>query len=223
MHRIDTSGSIDGKFSDGNPNIGQIATLLGAAFMNDLQENVCFLIESQGIVLEKGKETQLADAIAAYVVGAVGTGDAEVPTTRKINVSGLVTGGGNLAADRTITVTAATGAEVKAGLRNDVAITPAALLGGVGARSLTATGYATLMGGVIFQWGSTVVGGNSYATITLPTAFPSQCFFAGVEGGIAAGNAQDNAPIVTGRSAGTITVFNAQDPSVSCNWLAVGV
>ena len=49
------------------------------------------------------------------------------PTTRNLTAAGLVTGGGDLSANRTFTVTAATLAEANARVRNDVAITPASL------------------------------------------------------------------------------------------------
>ncbi len=55
---------------------------------------------------------------------ASGTG---VPGTRQISAAGLATGGGDLTADRVITVTAATGANVQAGTSTAVAVTPKAL------------------------------------------------------------------------------------------------
>lgn len=67
MHRIDTSGSVAGRFDDGNPATGQRATLLSADWFNDIQENVATVIETAGITLEKGNADQLKDAIAALV------------------------------------------------------------------------------------------------------------------------------------------------------------
>lgn len=65
MHRIDTPGSVAGRFSEGNPygSPAEGGTVLGADFMTDLQENVCRAIEGAGIELEKGNETQLLEAI----------------------------------------------------------------------------------------------------------------------------------------------------------------
>lgn len=48
--------------------------------------------------------------------------------TRSIAAAGLATGGGDLSANRTITVTAATGAQAGAGTDNTTVITPLALL-----------------------------------------------------------------------------------------------
>lgn len=50
-----------------------------------------------------------------------------VQTTRNLGVGGLVTGGGNLGADRTFTVTASTAAQVAAGTDTSTAVTPGAL------------------------------------------------------------------------------------------------
>ncbi len=55
---------------------------------------------------------------------ASGTG---VPTSRQLATSGLATGGGDLSADRTINVPAATGANVQAGSSTTTAMTPKAL------------------------------------------------------------------------------------------------
>ncbi len=50
-----------------------------------------------------------------------------VPTTRQVNTSGLATGGGDLTADRTITVPKASTAEAVAGTDDDKAVTPLGL------------------------------------------------------------------------------------------------
>ena len=67
MHRVDAPGSVSGLFSDGNPAIGQQATQVRAAWLNDLQENICYFIEQAGIALEQGDETQLKAAFDAML------------------------------------------------------------------------------------------------------------------------------------------------------------
>jgi hypothetical protein len=47
--------------------------------------------------------------------------------------------------------------------------------GFAGNKSLAASGYYKLPGGLIVQWGSSSVGGSSQSTITFPTAFPTSC------------------------------------------------
>jgi hypothetical protein len=74
----------------------------------------------------------------------------KVPSARSVIGGGLVTGGGDFTADRTLTVLPSTTAEILAGLAGDKAVTPAAL-GGL-AKSLTPNGYATLPNGMIIQW-----------------------------------------------------------------------
>ena len=57
----------------------------------------------------------------------IGYGGGVVAATRQVASGGLVTGGGDLSADRTLTVTAATTAQVRAGTDAATAITPAGL------------------------------------------------------------------------------------------------
>jgi len=66
MHRIDAAGFAAGNlFTDGNPSTGTPATVVDAAWLNDLQENVCQVIEATGIVLVKGTYGQLLTALRA--------------------------------------------------------------------------------------------------------------------------------------------------------------
>lgn len=67
MHRVDTDGNEAGLFQDGTPQIGQQGTILSDAWFNDVQENICTVIEDAGIALEKGDFTQLKLAIAAMI------------------------------------------------------------------------------------------------------------------------------------------------------------
>lgn len=92
MHRIDTNGAVTGLFQEGNPAIGQQATRLGAAWLNDMQENIAKVIEDAGIELVKGDYDQLRDAIVAMIAGVVGDGDGAVPTTLTVTGAGLATG-----------------------------------------------------------------------------------------------------------------------------------
>lgn len=64
MHRIDAAGFAAGNlFTDGNPSTGTPATVVDAAWLNDLQENIAQLVEATGIVLSKGDYTQMLKAI----------------------------------------------------------------------------------------------------------------------------------------------------------------
>lgn len=222
MHRVDSPGSVNGLFQNGNPVVGQQATQLLADWFNDVQENLAKVIEDAGLELEKGNWELLREAIVLMISGVVGDGAGAVPTTRTITGAGLATGGGDLTTNRTITVPKASSADVAAGTRDDAAITPLSLLGGVGGRVLAATGYATLLGGVILQWTTALANANGSTNVTLPTTFPSQCVFADFAGGSALTNAQDNDPVVIGRSVSAVTVFSARDDNVSGVVFAIG-
>lgn len=222
MHRVDSPGSVNGLFQNGNPVVGQQATQLLADWFNDTQENLLKVIEDAGLEPEKGNWDLLRDAIVLMIAGVVGDGEGAVPTTLTVTGGGLATGGGDLTTNRVITVTKASSAEVGAGVRDDVAVTPLGLAGGIGGRVLAATGYATFLGGVILQWTTAFANANGSTTITLPTTFPNQCVFADFAGGSALTNAQDNDPVVIGRSASALTVFSARDDNVSGVVFAIG-
>ena len=86
MHRIDADGHVGNLFVPGNPAIGQRATQCDAAWLNGVQQNLCHAIEQAGIVLSKGDDAQLYQAILAIAAGVVGSGGGSVPTTRQVLV-----------------------------------------------------------------------------------------------------------------------------------------
>lgn len=221
MHRIDTSGNVDNRFHPGNPATGQQATLVDQDWLNAVQEEIVSVILAANIPLEKGTNDQLAAAIVALIAGVVGDGSGAVPTTRQVLAGGLLTGGGNLAADRTISLAGATVQEAADQIRDDVAVTPASLAGLVSLTEIGAS-WVIRLGEVIVQLFSGTVQGNSTTVLTLPQAFPTLCRSAFVNGDDAIGNAQDNAPFVNGVGASSISVFNARDNSVLVNVLAIG-
>ena len=65
----------------------------------------------------------------------------------------------------------ASAAETDAGSLANVAVTPAAL--GISARSFAASGYQRLPGGLIIQWGTVTLTGQTPVTVTFPIAFPT--------------------------------------------------
>lgn len=221
MHRIDTSGNVGNRFHPGNPATGQQATLVDQHWLNAVQEEIVSVILEANIALEKGNNRQLADAIVALVAGVVGDGSGSVTTTRQILAGGLLTGGGNLAADRTISLAKATVAEVTAQLRDDIAVTPAGLAGLI---SLTEIGgdWVIRVGRTIFQIFDATVQPNTTTVLTLPQAFPEVCRGAWVGGGAMQSNSSDNPPFVNGRGPNAISVYNALDNPTSVNVLVIG-
>lgn len=97
---------------------------------------------------------------------------------RTIYGSGLVSGGGRNDVNRTLTVTAATGAELRSGTATDKAVTPKAV---ADARMVyvveSRDGYRALSDGTIEQWGIAAIGRTAEGVFTLafPTAFPAEC------------------------------------------------
>lgn len=68
MHRIDGPGAtIANLFTEGNPALGIPATVVTDDIMNDIQEELCNLIENQGITLVKGTQTQVLAAIKSLI------------------------------------------------------------------------------------------------------------------------------------------------------------
>ena len=71
MKRIEGSGHVGNKFTDGDPATATPATIVTAAWLNDKQEELCNVVESAGITLDGNDQTQLAKAISQ--LAAVGS------------------------------------------------------------------------------------------------------------------------------------------------------
>lgn len=75
MHRIDGPGAVQSLFTEGDPTVPQMATVVTAAWLNDIQENLVRLIEAADIIPEKGNYDQLRQAINLLSgAGEVGEG-----------------------------------------------------------------------------------------------------------------------------------------------------
>ena len=173
MHRTDAESNLNGRFTAGNPQFGQPATIVDEDWMNAVAEELINTILFAGIALDKSRTTQLREAIVMISAGAVGTGGGNVPTTRQVNGGGMISGGGQLASNLTLTLNAATPAEQLAGLRNDVASTPFSIRNAASA-SLGPNGFSLAPGGLITQWGQ-LRGGYAEGNVgvTLRTEFPT--------------------------------------------------
>lgn len=169
MHRIDANGHVANLFVNGNPGIGQVATQCDADWLNAVQQGICYAIEQAAIPLVKGNNTQLYAAMLAIAAGVVGSGGGAVPTTRQVLGGGLVTGGGALSADRTLTVTAAAGSDLLTGTDNTKAATALAMANAFGGAGLTTNGYEKMPGGRIMQWGQVR---GTFAEGSLPVSWP---------------------------------------------------
>lgn len=158
---------------------------------------------------------ELADLIAAL-------------TARTITGGGLATGGGSLAANRVITVLAASAAQMLAGTSGSVALTPAAL--GPIVKSFSQNGYIALALGdpanaLCIQWGRISVAPNTTSSVSFPVAF-SECWTAVADGtSNLSPTAEENYPAILPDSILTLTgflVFSARDVIEPINWIAIG-
>lgn len=110
MHRIDGPGAGVGlnNWTEGNPGLGIPATTVTDDYMNDSQEEICTIIEAEGLVLAKGTQDQLQDAISLMIAsGGAAAADIDIPlldNTGPADVTGLSFNktnfkGGNFALD----------------------------------------------------------------------------------------------------------------------------
>ncbi|SDA21595.1 hypothetical protein [Sphingomonas sp. NFR15] len=97
--------------------------------------------------------------------------DGKVDRGRRIDTGGLLTGGGALDGDRFLSVVAAGTDDIIAGLRWDLAITPAGLASLP--KSLTPNGYYMWPGGFMVQWVQYrgVFTGDASVYVTFPVSF----------------------------------------------------
>lgn len=105
-------------------------------------------------------------------VGSVVLNPADIgapPTTRTISAGGLLTGGGALSANRTISLAAATAAEALAGAIADKALTPASLASILTVLNGKAGSDATIGAGGILSGGGEI-GGNPTISLLAATA-----------------------------------------------------
>ncbi|MGH7027938.1 phage tail protein [Brevundimonas sp.] len=85
MHRVDTEGHDNGQWRDGNPQVGQAGTIMSADWLNDMQENLCEVVEGTGIELVKGNPHQLKLAIAAMIAAAAQAARTPVGTVIRVD------------------------------------------------------------------------------------------------------------------------------------------
>lgn len=68
MFRIDSSGATaENTFTEGNPELGTPATVVSAAWMNAVQEEIAGVVEGGGITLSKANDKQMLAAIKAIM------------------------------------------------------------------------------------------------------------------------------------------------------------
>ena len=85
MKRVDADGNVGNRYSNGNPTLGQVATLVEETMMNLFQEEIVNVVLEAGITLNGAVEDQLKDAILTLIERG---GNAQATATIGHNLSG---------------------------------------------------------------------------------------------------------------------------------------
>jgi hypothetical protein len=116
MHRIDAAGFAAGNlFTDGNPSTGTPATVVDAAWLNDVQENIVGLIAAAGIALSKGDYTQLLTALRSagiFQTQPQFDNSTKAATTSFVKLAGLLFNTQNVVTTSTILSAAHSGSRI---------------------------------------------------------------------------------------------------------------
>lgn len=165
------------------------------------------------------------DAITAAQVAfqAAVNGTLAALQARTITGGGLVTGGGDLTANRVLTVAKATNADFEAGIGDGV-IT-AELLASL-PRVASQIGGATIpgTGGLIIRHGRFTCVANGSVAVTFVPAFPTECYEVVISGGTGDPGAQDNFVNLVSSSVSStgFSASNGRGFTYSCHYIAVG-
>lgn len=141
---------------------------------------------------------------------------------RRIVGAGLVTGGGDLYADRTLTVTEADIGDITDGTSGSKVVTPRRL--GPITMALQQNGFIRFFGFQIV-WGRINAAANASTAVVFSQPFETACFSAVVSGVTNLGTgSQDNTPatIVSTITRVGFSVFNADDENDATCFIAVG-
>lgn len=172
----------------------------------------------------------LATALSAAFDAFVATVNAAIDTIqgRTITGGGLVSGGGNLTADRVLTVLAASQAEARAGALNDKALTPLSI--GPMVKAMGTNGYCTVPAAdpantPLIQWGRFSAGPNGTTNVSFPISFSEAAYSVVTDGTSDTSNdAQDNYPAVRPETISStgFAVHNANANTDACCFIAIG-
>lgn len=154
--------------------------------------------------------TSVTTALSSYALKAV-----------SITGNGLVSGGGDLSQDRTLTVTEATEEQITEGASADTVVTPRRL-GPLGVL-LAQNGYFRFFG-LQICWGRFSASANANTSVIFARAFDNACFAVVASGSGTSTSAQDNWP-ATDTSTITKTgfdVFSANNQIITTCYIAIG-
>lgn len=123
MKRTDAAGAtLTNMFTNGDPQGGVPATVVDDTWLNQVQEEICNVIELAGITLDDGQDDQLYDAILALIAANATTPDASETVKGKVELATTAEAATGTDTVRAVTPAGlaayapyATGAEVKTG------------------------------------------------------------------------------------------------------------
>ncbi|RMG60293.1 MAG: hypothetical protein D6717_00390 [Gammaproteobacteria bacterium] len=100
------------------------------------------------------------------------------------------------------------------------------VVGNIGQKSLTATGYILLPGGLIVQWGRNRSTAGAATPVVFPTAFPNQAFIVVTSHGNV--SSVDNNAIginltLTGFDLWVFRTDGTSGDSIAADWIAIGI
>ncbi len=173
MHRVDTDGHLDNAFADGNPQIGQQGTIIDEQWLNDVQENICLLIEAAGIALVKGDGEQLKDAVMALDAALLAVAQAYTDAREAAEIVARDAAIAAEAALRAADVDAEEAARIAADAALDGRLDT--IEDALDEQATAGSGHWMKHPcGVIEQWG-VYAGGASNPAIVFPIEFPMAC------------------------------------------------
>lgn len=180
-------------------------------------------------IMTPKKVKRVIDAFSTLVddaLAAIGNAIDDI-LGRTITGTGLVSGGGDLSADRELNVTAATPADFLAGTASDLALTPASL--GPVTKLIAQNGYITIptadpANTILVQWGRFTANSKALTAVNFPIPF-TECFVAVPSGtGETDTSGQDMGTAVRTSTIGPagFSVFSQQDVNDPMNYIAIG-
>jgi len=92
MKRTDAEAHDSNRFTDGNPSLSIAATVVEETWLNNVQEEICNVVEDAGITLDGSDEDQLLEALR-IIIGLGGvqiTGDILDNQSSFVNLTGVL-------------------------------------------------------------------------------------------------------------------------------------
>ncbi|MCW8046190.1 hypothetical protein OHU20_00370 [Escherichia coli] len=205
--QVEATATQDGKYTDGSVAGGIAATRLRAAAFNAMQEELAHIVESAGLALDINDMTQVLKAIQKLTLSRANP-FADIKSDGAAAISTALT---NLGLGNLPTFGTAASADVGTGA-NQIPDMNSFI------SSIGSTGFQTLPGGRIEQWGQNTITYGGESVIPLPMAVPNGVLHSIVTFQGSQGNTPESVWISASTKT-TITISHAGDNTpVVANW-----